>query len=120
MKLYLDEDIASQHLSKALRKAGHDAMAPGDVGQLGKSDPLQLTFAVGDERILVTGNQRDLEDLHHLIVACRGSHPGILTVRKDNDRLRDMKPGKIVSAIRNLEAVIASLRNHVICLNDWQ
>jgi predicted nuclease of predicted toxin-antitoxin system len=120
MKLYLDEDIASHHLGQALRKAGHDVILPGEVGQMGKSDVVQFAYAVERDRILVTGNQRDFEDLHDLITLCGGTHPGILAMRKDNDIRRDMKPHHIVTAIDNIAKVIASIRNHVICLNDWR
>ncbi len=120
MKLYLDEDIASHHLGQALRKAGHDVLLPGEVGQLGKSDVLQFTYAVAKDRILVTGNHSDFQDMHYLIAACGGTHPGVLAMRKDNNARRDMKPHHIVSAIEHLAKVISSTRNHVICLNDWR
>lgn len=120
MKLYLDEDIASRHLAQALRKAGNDVVVPADVGQAGKSDTLQFTYAVESDRVMVTGNHRDFEDLHDLIHACHGSHPGVLAVRKDNDRRRDMKPNHILAAIGNFSEMVASVRNHFICLNDWR
>jgi predicted nuclease of predicted toxin-antitoxin system len=120
MRLYLDEDVASQALGQALRKAGHDVVLASDANHLGRSDVLQLAFAVEANRALVTGNHRDFADLHELIILCGGSHPGILTVRKDNDRRRDLKASHIVRAIENVAAVMASLRNHLICLNDWR
>ena len=120
MKFYLDEDIASHHLGLALRKAGYDVILPGEVGQMGKSDILQFTYAVEKDRILITGNHRDFEDIHDLITLCGGSHPGIFTVRQDNDRRRDMRPGQIVSTMKNVGNVLSSVRNRVICLNDWR
>src|SRR5947207_3185936 len=102
MNLYLDEDIASHHLGRALRKAGHDVILPGEVGQMGKSDILQFTYAVEKDRILLTGNQRDFEDIHDLITLCGGSHPGVFTVRQDNDRRRAMRPCQIVSSMKDV------------------
>lgn len=120
MRLYLDEDIASRELTRALATSGHDVATPGDAQLLGRSDTLQLTRAVRSDRICITMNAYDFEDLHDLILLCGGSHPGILTARNENNRKRDMKSGSIVRAIENLSAVIASVRNHVICLNDWR
>jgi predicted nuclease of predicted toxin-antitoxin system len=120
MRLYLDEDIGSHYLGQALKKAGHDVTVPAEVGQIGRSDILQLAYAVEADRVMVTGNHRDFEDIHDLILLCGGGHPGILTIRKDNDRRRDMKPAQIVTAINNVASVLASVRDHIICLNEWR
>lgn len=120
MRLYLDEDIGSHYLGNVLRKFGHDVILPSEVGQLGRSDILQFTFAVEHDRVFVTGNHRDFQYLHDLVLLCRGSHPGVFTVRKDNDRRRDMKPHHIVTAIANLSDVMTAFRDHLICLNDWR
>jgi hypothetical protein len=120
MRLYIDEDLASHYLIQALKKANHDVSAPGDVALLGHSDTVQLTHAVSDGRICLTRNAGDFEDLHNLIAVTGGTHPGILTVRMDNDRRRDMKPAQIVAAIENVSAMLESLKDHIICLNDWR
>ena len=120
MKLYLDEDIGSRHFAQALGKAGHDVVLPSDTGQLGKSDILQYTYAVETDRVFVTGNHRDFQDLHDLILLCGGSHPGVLTIRKDNDRRRDMRTAQIVAAMNNLCGMMQSIQNHLVCLNDWR
>lgn len=87
---------------------------------MGRSDTLQLIYAVENDRIFVTGNHSDFEDLHDLVVLCGGSHPGVFTIRKENNPRRDMKPGHIVTAIANIENVVTSMRNLLICLNDWR
>jgi hypothetical protein len=120
MRLYLDEDIASRELVRALMKAGHDVVTPTDVALIGLSDTLQMTHAVRDGRACLTMNSYDFEDLHDLILLCGGSHPGIFTVHSDNDRRRDMKPGQIVAAIKNVGTILSSVRDHVICLNEWR
>jgi len=97
MSLYLDEDIASRHLVQALAKAGHNVLTPADADLLGDSDTVQLTHAVGDNRVCITKNADDFEALHNLIILCGGSHPGVFTVRSDNNIRRDMKPGQIVN-----------------------
>jgi predicted nuclease of predicted toxin-antitoxin system len=120
MRFYLDEDIGSRHLAKALEKAGHDVLLPADVGRLGKSDIVQFAYAVETGRVFVTGNHRDFQDLNDLILLCGGSHPGVLTIRKDNDRRRDMKAPQIVAAVNNLCGIMQSIGNHLICLNEWR
>jgi hypothetical protein len=79
-----------------------------------------LIHAVRENRICVTQNARDFENLANLIMLCGGSHPGIFTIRNDNDRRRDMKPAQIVTAINNIAGILVSLRNLVICLNEWR
>jgi hypothetical protein len=97
MRLYLDEDIASGALAQLLRNAGHDVQAPGDVGLLGRSNPVQ-----------------------DLLRLAGGHHPGILVVRRDNDPRRNMTPHDIVRAIRNLEAAGVPVADQYIILNPWQ
>jgi hypothetical protein len=120
MRLYLDEDVESRELIRALTKAGHDVNTPLSVQMLGESDVAQLTYAVREDRVCVTANYNDFKELHDLVLQCGGTHPGIFTLRSDNDRRRDMKPGQIVSAIKNLVTILSSVRDHVICLNEWR
>jgi predicted nuclease of predicted toxin-antitoxin system len=120
MRLYLDEDSASRELVRFLERAGHDVSTAQEAKLIGESDPLQLTQAVLDDRICMTKNYRDFRQLHILVMQCGGSHPGIFALRSDNDRRRDMKPGQIVTAIENVSGILASVRNHLICLNEWR
>jgi predicted nuclease of predicted toxin-antitoxin system len=120
MRLYLDEDMASRELARALKKAEHEVSTPMEVDLLSESDVLQLTHAIRDDRVCITKNSSDFEQLHALVILCGGSHPGIFTLRSDNDRRRDMKPGQVVHAINNVASVLSSVRNHVICLNEWR
>ena len=119
MRVYIDEDLASQELRRSLRKAG-DVLSPHDAGRLGDSDTMQLIFAIQNHRACITRNSSDFQELHDLVIACGGSHPGILTIHSDNDRRRDMKPAHVVAAIANIEAVITSVRNLILSLNDWR
>jgi len=120
MRLYLDEDMESHELVRALTKAGHDVTTPVGMQLRGESDAAQLTYAVREDRVCITANYNDYEELHDLILQCGGSHPGVLTLRGDGNRRRDMRPGQIVKAIKNMESVLSSVRDHVICLNDWR
>jgi predicted nuclease of predicted toxin-antitoxin system len=120
MRLYLDEDVASRELIRVLTDAGHDVATPRDVDLMGESDVLQLTQAVRDDRVCVTKNASDFEQLHDLVILCGGSHPGIFVLRSDSDRRRDMKAGHVVAAIENIAAILSSVQNRVICLNEWR
>ena len=120
MRLYLDEDLASPVLARVLRNAGHDVQGPADAGLGGRWDPVQLTYAVRENRVLLTRNYCDFEDLHNLLQLAQGHHPGILVVRRDNDPRRNMAPRDIVRALRNLEAAGMPIADHYIILNAWQ
>jgi predicted nuclease of predicted toxin-antitoxin system len=124
MKLYLDDDSAQHLLIRLLQNAGHDVIAPADVGMAGRKDPAHFTFAIRDGRVLLTHNYDDFELLHVLVLAAGGHHPGILVVRKDNDPKRDMRPHDIVRAIRNLLAYLLanglSIADGFHILNHWR
>jgi len=120
MRLYLDEDIASRELAQALIKAGHDVTTPRDADLMGESDTSQLTHSIRDGRVCLTKNHRDFMQLNDLILAAKGSHPGIFAVRSENDRPREIKTGQIILAIKNVLSILDSVQNHVICLNEWR
>ena len=56
MRIYVDEDLASALLIRLLQNAGHDVEAPASVGMLGRSDPVQLTYAIRVNRVALTAN----------------------------------------------------------------
>jgi predicted nuclease of predicted toxin-antitoxin system len=120
MMLYIDDDSASPRLATLLRQAGHDVVLPSDVAMVGKKDPVHFAFAVRTKRVLLTRNYRDFDDLHDLAMALQGHHPGLFTVRMDNDPKRDLKPHEIVRAIEKVLAsgAIIDDQNHV--LNQWR
>ena len=120
MRIYLDEDSAAALLVALLQRAGHDVQTPADVGLLGKDDPIQLTHAIRNDRVLPTHNADDFEDLHDLIMAAGGHHPGILTVHKDNDPNRDLRPHDIVRAITKLLGSGLPIADNVYVLNHWR
>ena len=104
MRLYLDDDCASPLLMRLLQSAGHEVRLPAELGLAGKADPIHLTYAIREDRVLLTKNYCDFEDLHNLILQAQGHHPGILVVRQDNDPRRDLTPRGIVRAVRNMVA----------------
>jgi hypothetical protein len=120
MRLYLDDDISVGLLVQQLRRAGHDVQVPPDVGQAGQPDPVHLTHAIRDGRVLLSRNYGDFELLHELILQAQGHHPGIPVVRRDDDPRRNMKPHDIVRSLRNLEAAGVPIADEYIILNAWQ
>lgn len=120
MRLYLDDDIASLLLLRLLRKAGHDVQLPVDAGLRGEDDPVHLTYAIHEDRVCLSGNHHDYENLHRLLMQAQGHHPGILIVRRDNDPTKDLTERGIVRAITKLLSAGFSLADQFQVLNHWR
>jgi predicted nuclease of predicted toxin-antitoxin system len=120
MKLHLDDNLASASLASHLRNAGHVAVLPSDIGTAGFSDAQHLAKAANSAAVSLTADHEDFLDLHLLVQATGGRHPGILVVRRDNDASRDMKDRDVVRAIANLEAASVPIENELHVLNHWR
>jgi hypothetical protein len=120
MRVYLDDDSTSALLVRLLLKAGHDVRIPVEIGISGEGDAVHLMHAVLDDRVCLSHNYDDFEDLHNLVLAVRGHHPGILTVRKDNNPKRDLTVPGIVRAIGKLVTAGVELADHFYVLNHWR
>ena len=120
MKLYLDDDTAKAALVARLRKAGHQVVTPADASLAGASDQRHLLYAVQHDCVLLTRNHDDFADLHQLIQATQGRHPGIVAIRFDNDPTRDMKDADVARALPNLEQAGVPIANEFHILNHWR
>ena len=120
MNLYLDDDSAKRSLAALFRKACHQVVTPAEVGMTGVADPRHLSHTVQQKLVLLTRNHDDYEDLHVLIQASGGRHPGVLVVRFDNDAARDMKDHSILRAVENLERSRVPIANELHILNHWR
>jgi hypothetical protein len=120
MRLYLDDDSAGALLARLLRQTGHDVQIPADVGLVGDDDPVHLGHSIQDDRVLLSHNHRDFRNLHNLVMIAQGHHAGILIVRRDNDPQRDLKPGGIVRALRNLLGAGIPFVDQFHILNQWR
>jgi hypothetical protein len=69
---------------------------------------------------VLSRNFRDFEQLHLLVLASGGHHPGILVERFDNNPSHSMLPGDILRALRNIEAAGFVLGDEYQILNLWQ
>jgi predicted nuclease of predicted toxin-antitoxin system len=120
MNLYLDDDSAKSALVARLTKAGHQVVIPADASLSGAADPRHFLYTVRQTLVLLTRNHDDFEDLHLLVQATHGRHPGIVAIRFDNDPTRDMNDAEIVRALRNLEQSGAPVDNEFHILNHWR
>ncbi len=120
MKLYLDDDVASPVLARLLRNAKQDVQLPVEAGYASARDAIHLAYALQQGRAVLSGNHDDFAALHHLVMASKGHHAGILIVRKDNDPTRDMTARGIVRAIRNLAAAGIAAQDQFLILNQWR
>jgi predicted nuclease of predicted toxin-antitoxin system len=120
MRLYLDDDSASSLLTRLLRGTGHDVRLPSEVKLAGANDAVHLAQAIREDRILLSHNHHDFEDLHNLLMVGTGHHSGILVVRKDNNPKRDLDEKGIVRAVGKLLAAGVQLENHFYVMNHWR
>jgi hypothetical protein len=120
MKLYIDDDSVDGLLVRLLQRADHDIEIPPDVGLAGRSDPVHLRYSISSSRPLLSANHRDFRELHDLIRDAGGAHPGILIVRRDNDRRRDLTARGIATAIGHLLAAGVPVENEFVILNHWR
>jgi hypothetical protein len=120
MNLYIDDDSVKGILIARLKKRGHQVTLPAHASLSGAADPRHLLYAVQCNLILLTRNYEDFRDLHRLVQATQGIHPGIIAIRFDNDPTRDMRDAEIVRAIANLERSGAPVVNEFHILNHWR
>jgi predicted nuclease of predicted toxin-antitoxin system len=120
MKLYLDEDTAWSQLVQALHRAGHDTQTTIQSGLAGEWDPVQMMYAIQEDRCILTRNYCDFQDLHNLLASAHGHHSGVVVIRRDDDTRRNMSPRDIVRALANFETAGLPMTDQYIVLNQWQ
>ena len=87
-RIYLDEQLDTD-ITEMLVGYGHDAVHTYDVGNRGAPDSQQLLFAADSQRVIVTLNREDFEELHRWWIALNAwgimsrAHSGILTTWGD-------------------------------------
>lgn len=74
--MLLDEDSQDKYLVSLLQAAGHDIATVNSVNLMNRPDSIILDFAKQEERVLLTRNCDDFQDLHSL----NPLHSGILAV----------------------------------------
>jgi hypothetical protein len=120
VKIYVDDDTCDARLVALLRKAGHDVVIPADLLMAGRHDAEHLLRSVREEREFLTKNYTDFDPLHALVIGCAGTHTGVIVIRQEDDRRKNMTPKGIVTAIAKVDQAYPDLTNELITLNDWR
>jgi predicted nuclease of predicted toxin-antitoxin system len=120
MRILIDENMINRRLSGRLQAAGHDVALADEVGLLSVSDARVLAWAVRQNRPVLTRDHEDFADLHDLVLACGGHHPGMLIVRFDNDPAHNLTHRGIVTALKNVEASRITIPDQIHVLNHWR
>ena len=120
MRFLIDENMSDRLLASRLKAQGHDPVLAIDVGLLSVSDPRVLIWAIAQSVPVLTRDSEDFTDLHDLLMAAGGHHPGILLVRFDSDPQHNLTDRGIASAIKKLEASGIPIPDHLHVLNQWR
>jgi Domain of unknown function (DUF5615) len=120
MKIYFDDNTTDARLASELRKRGHEVAEPSDASLAGASDAGHFLHAIEQVLAILPRDAEDFRNLHRIVVAAVGEHPGILVVWFDNDPCKDMKPGGVAAAVDRIEASGISLINQLFILNHWR
>ena len=120
MRFLVDENMSDRRRASRLRAQGHDPVLAIDVGLLSASDPRVLIWAIAQAVPVLTRDHDDFEDLHDLLMAAGGHHPGILVVRFDSDPRHNLSDRGIATAISKLEASGVPIADHMHVLNQWR
>jgi predicted nuclease of predicted toxin-antitoxin system len=116
LALLLDEDSQAKYLVRLLKAAGHDVLTVNAADIVGFSDDKVLEYARQHNRVLLTRNCDDFQELHQ----ANSIHPGILAIYQDAEPAKNMSYQTIVEAIGNLAAAGLLLDNQFVVLNQWK
>lgn len=81
VRLFLDEDVHAG-LAQALTRRGFDAVHAQNLERAGLSDDAQLTYAIQQERCLISFNVKDFVLLHNHYVKAEKAHCGIIVSKQ--------------------------------------
>ena len=120
MKFLMDENMSDRRRASRLKAQGHDPLLAIDVGLLSVSDPRVLIWAIAQALPVLTRDSEDFTDLHDLLMAAGGHHPGILVVRFDSDPRHNPSDRGIATAISKLESSGIPIPDRIHILNHWR
>ena len=113
--MLLDEDSQAKYLVNLLQAAGHDVATVSKLDLMNHPDSVVLDAARENERVMLTRNCDDFQELHQ----ANPEHSGILAVYQDSEASKNMNYQAIVKAIDNLETAEYDLNNQFVVLNQW-
>ncbi len=108
IKLLIDEDLSPRVAHFLCEKCLIDSISVRDRGLLSSNDQKILEYAFQEDRILVTANIQDFEELAR---SCE-VHPGIVLVR-DGSLLRQEQITIVKNAIQAIEAELKDGRDMI-------
>ncbi|MEG5018326.1 DUF5615 family PIN-like protein [Microcoleus sp. B4-C3] len=113
--MLLDEDSQAKYLVNLRKDSGHDVATVNTLDLMNHPDSVVLDAARQNERVLLTRNCDDFQQLHQ----ANPEHSGILAVYQDSEASKNMSYQAIVKAIDNLETAEYELNNQFVILNQW-
>ncbi len=108
IKLLIDEDLSPRVAHLLCEQLLIDSISVRDRGLLSSNDPEVLEYAFQEDRILVTANIRDFEQLARSYEI----HPGIVLIR-DGSLLREEQIIIVKNAIQAIEAELKDGRDMI-------
>ena len=108
IKLLIDEDLSPRVAHLLCEQCLIDSISVRDRGLLSSNDPEVLEYAFQEDRILVTANIRDFEQLARSYEV----HPGIVLIR-DGSLLREEQIIIVKNAIQAIEAELKDGRDMI-------
>jgi predicted nuclease of predicted toxin-antitoxin system len=120
MRFLIDENMSDRRLESRLQARGHAPILAHDVGLVSTADARMLIWGIGQALPVLTRDSSDFEDLHELILAAAGHHPGLLVVRFDDDQRHNMSDRAIAAAISKLETSGVPIPDGLHVLNQWR
>lgn len=92
IELYLDEDV-DVRIARLIRRDGFAATTARDEGQLGKSDPEQLEYAISQGWAIITHNRPHFQALANQYFIEGKTHYGIIIAMRRT-------PGEIAERLK--------------------
>ncbi|TAG95275.1 MAG: hypothetical protein EAZ09_08700 [Oscillatoriales cyanobacterium] len=84
--MLLDEDSQAKYLVNLLQAAGHDVATVNTLDLMNRPDSVVLQAARENERVVLTRNCDDFQELHQ----ANPEHSGILAVYQDSEASKNM------------------------------
>ncbi len=119
LNLFIDECCLNKLLLQALIDADHNVQTVSEVGLKGKPDSAIFEHAIAENRIILTHNCVDFQQLSEQRLASGKHHPGIFLVFLFNNPKRDLSFAEIVNGITNFESTQASPVDMTITINQY-
>jgi hypothetical protein len=96
MNLSLDDDSIRVHLVRLLITDGHNVQQPAQAGLAGQDDSVHLRHVIRCDRVLLTHNYKDFNNLHELILDAGGQRRAGNLPRRKGRGTRGLVGGRLI------------------------